>query len=169
MSESQTVSTLRAKRDAIAAAILNYERQLERARSDFTHVTAALAIFEASEEPGSNRVYVSLYRYFRYGEIAAMCRDMLASGAQTTTELAKRIMAEKGLDDTDKVLAQSVSFTVLRSLRGLTKRKTVECERRKGRCLWSLTSEGDAASSLSTDVKPAGALPRGPLLQIAHR
>src|SRR5665213_2890164 len=165
MAESQTVSTLRAKRDAIAAAILNYERQLERARSDFTHVTAALTIFEASEEPGSNRVYVSLYRYFRYGEIATMCRALLASGPQTTTELAKLVMAEKGLDDTDKVLARSVSFTVLRSLRGMARRKAVGCERRKGRCLWSLTSEGDAANSLSTDAKRADALLRGPYLQ----
>lgn len=49
MAESQTVTTLRAKRDAIKAAIANYERQLETAKSDFTHVTAALAIFEASD------------------------------------------------------------------------------------------------------------------------
>jgi uncharacterized protein (UPF0212 family) len=77
MAESQTVVTLRAKRDAIAAAILNYERQLEQAKTDFVHVTAALSIFEAEDQPGSERAYVSLYRYFKYGEVAALCREAL--------------------------------------------------------------------------------------------
>ncbi len=169
MAESQTVTILRAKRDAIAAAINNYERQLERAKADFTHVTAALAIFEAAEEPGSNRAYVSLYRYFKYGEVATMCREALENGPLTTTELSQLLMASKGLDATDRVLSQSVGFTVLRSMRGLARRKTVTCTRPKGRCLWRLTSAGDAASSLSIDAKPADASRRGPLLQIERR
>ena len=97
MAESQTVATLRAKRDAIAAAILNYERQLEQARADFTHVTAALSIFEAEDEPGNQRAYVGLYRYFKYGEIAAMCRTALESGPHTTADLTKHTMTAKGL------------------------------------------------------------------------
>ena len=154
MAESQTVVTLRAKRDAIAAAILNYERQLDRARADFTHITAALAIFEAQETPGTNRAYVSLYRYFKYGEVATLCRALLESGPLTTTELSKLIMADKNLDDTDRVLVQSVSFTVLRSLRGLARRKTVSVTRRSGRCVWRLTSASDVANSLSIGAKP---------------
>jgi hypothetical protein len=57
MAESQTVTILRAKREEIAAAILNYERQLENARADFAHITAALAIFDAGDKPGSQRPY----------------------------------------------------------------------------------------------------------------
>jgi hypothetical protein len=140
MAESQTVTTLRAKRDAIASAILNYERQLEQARADFTHVTAALSIFEAEDEPGTQRAYVTLYRYFKYGEIAGMCREVLQSGPLTTTELAKHVMAAKGLDSADKVLARSITFSVLRSLRGLGRRKIVQQARRKNRCVWSLDS-----------------------------
>jgi hypothetical protein len=70
MAESQTVTILRNKRDAIGAAIINYERHLEQAKADFAHITAALAIFDAGDKPGSQRPYVSLYRTFRYGEIA---------------------------------------------------------------------------------------------------
>ena len=55
MAESQTVVILRAKREEIAAAIENYERELERARADFAHITAALAIFDAGDRPGSQR------------------------------------------------------------------------------------------------------------------
>ncbi len=51
MAESQTVVILRAKRDAIRAAIANGEGQLEQAKNDFTHITAALQIFEAQETP----------------------------------------------------------------------------------------------------------------------
>jgi hypothetical protein len=138
MAESQTVTTLRAKRDAIKAAIDNYERQLEVARHDFTHVSAALAIFEAQDEPGSQRAYVALHKFFRYGEVATMCRAMLADGPQSTPELTKRVMAEKGMDPADRVLVQTVNFTVLRSLRGLARRKTVTQTRKRGRCIWAL-------------------------------
>jgi hypothetical protein len=137
MAESQTVVTLRAKRDAIAAAISNYERQLEIARSDFTHVSAALAIFEASDNPGSQRAYVALYRHFTYGEIATRCREALEAGPMSTTDLTKRIMADKGLDPADRVLVQSVGFSVLRSLRGLARRGTVTQTRKRGRCIWA--------------------------------
>lgn len=136
MAESQTISTLRAKRDAIASAIANYERQLEQAKADFTHITAALEIFEAQDDPASQRSYVALYRYFKYGEIAGLCREYLEDGPQTTTELTRRVMAAKGLDPDERVLAKSVGFSVLRSLRGLAKRQTVKCTRRGNRCLW---------------------------------
>lgn len=137
MAESQTVTTLRAKRDAIASAISNYERQLDQAKADFTHITAALSIFEASDNPDSQRAYVALYRHFAYGEFATLCREALKAGPQTTTELTKRVMATKGLDPANKVLAQSVGFSVLRSLRGLAKRRAVTCTRKRGRCTWA--------------------------------
>lgn len=159
MAESQTVVTLRAKRDAIASAILNYERQLEQARADFAHITAALSIFEANDDPGSQRAYVSLFHYFKYGEVASLCRTALGNGARSTTDLAKHIMALKGLDTADKMIGRSVAFSVLRSLRGMARRGTVRCTRHRNRCVWALTPADGAASSLST-----GATPGDPLL-----
>jgi hypothetical protein len=138
MAESQTVVILRAKRDAIKAAIANYERQLDQARHDFTHVSAALAIFEAQDDPGSHRAYVALHKFFRYGEVAVMCRALLADGPMTTPELTKRVMAERGMDPADRVLAATVNFTVLRSLRGMAKRKAVTKTRSRHRCVWAL-------------------------------
>ena len=60
MAESQTVVILRAKREEIAASIASYERQLEHAKADFAHITAALAIFDQGDKPGSQRPYVRL-------------------------------------------------------------------------------------------------------------
>ncbi len=159
MAESQTVTILRAKREEIAAAIVNYERELERAKADFAHITAALAIFDAGDRPGSQRPYTHLCRAFRYGEIAALCRAKLTEGPFSTPDLAKHVMTAKGLDAADRVLARSIGFSVLQSLRGMSRRYLVEkLPKQRGRCIWRLTSEGGAANSLSTGGKRAIAL-----------
>jgi hypothetical protein len=155
MAESQTVVILRAKREEIAASIINYERQLEQAKADFAHITAALAIFDAGDRPGSQRPYTHLCRAFRYGEIAALCRAKLTEGPISTPELARYVMAQKGLDAADRVLARSISFSVLQSMRGMSRRYMVEkLPKSRGRCVWRLTSEGGAANSLSIGAKP---------------
>ena len=41
MAEIRTVTTLRRKRDEIAASVRLYERQLEQATADLAHVLAA--------------------------------------------------------------------------------------------------------------------------------
>jgi hypothetical protein len=41
MAEIRTVTTLRNKRDEIAASVRLYERQLEQAKADLAHVLAA--------------------------------------------------------------------------------------------------------------------------------
>jgi hypothetical protein len=139
MAESQTVVILRNKRDAIAAAIESYERELEKAKADFAHVTATLAIFDAGDRPGSQRPYTHLARAFRYGELATLCCTALAEGPLSTPDLTKRIMAEKGLDTANRVLARSVGFSVLQSLRGMSRRRMVEkLTRSRGRCVWTL-------------------------------
>lgn len=139
MAESQTVTILRAKRDAIAATIQNYERELDRAKADFTHVTATLAIFDAGDKPGSQRPYTSVYRAFKYGELAAMCREAIADGPLTTPDITKRLMAQKGLDHSNRVLVRSVGFSVLQSMRGMARRKMVaKLPRSRGRCVWEL-------------------------------
>jgi hypothetical protein len=48
MPEIRTVTTLKRKREEIAASIKLYEKQIAQARSDLAHVTAAIRIFEAS-------------------------------------------------------------------------------------------------------------------------
>jgi hypothetical protein len=46
--EIRTVTTLRSKRAEILASISLYEMRLAQARADLAHVTACIAIFEAS-------------------------------------------------------------------------------------------------------------------------
>lgn len=64
-----------------------------------------------------------------------MCRAALQGGPRTTTDLAKYVMAVKGLDAADRVLARSIAFSVLRSLRGLFRRGVIQRARHRNRCV----------------------------------
>jgi hypothetical protein len=62
VAEIRSVTTLRTKRDEIAAAIAAYERKLGQAQADLAHITAAIKIFEASGDPADMARYVDVYR-----------------------------------------------------------------------------------------------------------
>ena len=64
MVEIRTVTTLRAKRTEIRASISLYEKRLAQARADLAHVTACIAIFEASGETDDLSSYVDTHRMF---------------------------------------------------------------------------------------------------------
>jgi hypothetical protein len=68
MAEIRTVTTLRRKRDEVRKAVRKYERCLDQARADLTHLIAAIAIFEAKGSDESLPAYADLKRLFRYGD-----------------------------------------------------------------------------------------------------
>jgi hypothetical protein len=139
VAEIRTVTTLRTKRDEIARSIGHYERMLAQARADLAHVNATLTIFEGGDEPASQRVYVDLLRVFRYGEIGALCIKELAQGERTTRQLAEYLLAAKGLDTGDKVLAKTLALSVVQSMRGMANRRKVRLvTKRAGVCVWAL-------------------------------
>lgn len=139
MAEIRTVTTLRSKRDEIAASIRLYEQQLAQARADLSHVTAAIRIFEASGDPKGMARYVDTHRLFKRGEPMALCKEALASGPKTTRELAKHVMAAKGLDTGDKVLAKGIGSQLIHALRMQAHRKAiVMVGKRNGVSVWQL-------------------------------
>jgi hypothetical protein len=143
MAEIRTVTTLRHKRDEIAASIRLYERQLAQARADLAHVMAAIRIFEASGDPADLASYADLHRLFRYGEMWALCSKALANGGSLTTrELATHVMKAKGLDAGDRVLAKAITYRLIQSLSMQKGRKRVDMiDKRKGVCVWRLPAE----------------------------
>lgn len=68
MAEIRTVTTLKRKRDEIAASIKLYEPQPAQACSDPAHVEATIRIFAASGRPSDIARYVDCYRLFKRGE-----------------------------------------------------------------------------------------------------
>jgi hypothetical protein len=67
MPEIRTVTTLVKKRDEIRASIRMYESKIAQARSDLSHVSAVLRLFEASGKAQDLAKYVDHYRLFKRG------------------------------------------------------------------------------------------------------
>jgi hypothetical protein len=117
MAEIHTVTTLRSKRAEIIAATSNYEKRLAQARADLAHITAAITIFEASGDVEDIPPYVDIHRCFKRGEAMNLCKEALASGPLNTRQLALKVMAAKGLDTGDRVLAKAAAGRLIHALR----------------------------------------------------
>jgi len=114
MAEIRTVTTLRGKRDEITRSIASYEKKLGQAHADLAHINAAIRIFEiGGDTSGFVAPYVDIYRMFKRGEMAAICRDVLTNGPQNTRQVALHVMKAKGLDAGDKVLAKAISYRLI--------------------------------------------------------
>jgi hypothetical protein len=138
MAEIRTVTTLVAKRNEIEAVIAAYEKRLDQARADLSHVNACIAIFEAAGEPSDAAPYVDTHRMFARGEPMALCREALTSGPKTTKELALYVMGAKGLDTGDKVLAHALASRMIHALRQQLRRGMIQGEGKvKGARVWT--------------------------------
>lgn len=138
MADSRTAETLRNKRDEIARSIDDYMARLEQARADLAHIDAAIAIF-ASDDSETVRPYVDIHRLFKRGELAAISRETLRDGPRNTRELAQAVMAAKGLDTGDKVLAKAVAVRLIHVLRiNARNGKIVGVGRQKAARVWRL-------------------------------
>jgi hypothetical protein len=139
MTEIRTVTTLTAKRAEIISTIAQYEKRIAQARADLSHVNACIALFEVSGEPGAVPAYVDTHRLFARGELMKLCKQALASGPKTTKELALHVMAAKGLDTGDKVLAHAMATRLIHALRQQWRRGLISGEGKgKGARIWAL-------------------------------
>ncbi|MCB1486937.1 MAG: hypothetical protein KDJ88_05700 [Bauldia sp.] len=130
---------MKIKRDEITAAIAHYEKALEQARADLSHINAAITIFDASAERMGVAPYMDIHRIFARGETIRLCKEALASGPMNTRQLAVYIIEAKGLDKTDRVLAKAVAARIIHAIRqqerrGLIVRTTMV----RGVCVWAL-------------------------------
>ena len=148
MAEIRTATTLRAKRAEILASINQYEKRIAQARADLAHVSACIVLFEASGEPGAVPSYVDTHRMFARGEAMRLCKDAMAAGPKTTKELALHVMAAKGLDTGDRVLAKAMAFRLIHALRMQHVRGTIQdAGKVKGSRLWALNAAKDKPSA----------------------
>lgn len=125
MAESHSVHALHKKQDQIRAAICKYEALLRRAQQDLAHINAALYLFEAAGQPQDFPAYVDLSRVYRRGETTRLCLEALKTGPLDTRELGLHVMRAKGLDESDSVLRNGVSFRVIHALSRSEKRGLV--------------------------------------------
>jgi len=138
MSEPIVNLPLRPKRGRIESAIAPYDRKIKETQADPAHVTAWLRLFELSGDTAEFPAYIDLNRILRRGEVTNLCMAALkAEGPLDTRELTHQIMAAKGLNPGDRVLAQDNSLRIVQTLRMRAQRGAVldGSERRKGACV----------------------------------
>lgn len=105
VADPQVISTLVRKQREIERAILTYEKKLDQARRDLSHVNATLRLFKVNGTASEFPVYMDLHRLFRRGEVVTLCKSFIAEeGPLDTRELALRVVRAKGLDEDDKPL-----------------------------------------------------------------
>ena len=139
MPEIRTVTTLVKKRDEIRTSIRMYEKRIAQARSDLSHVSAVMRLFEASGKPQDLARYVDGYRLFKRGEPWAICAAALTKGPLSTKELALELMKAKGMDLRDSVLAKTIGHRFIHSLRMQEQRGRVKRDgKRHGVSVWRL-------------------------------
>jgi hypothetical protein len=130
-------STLRRKRDEIAAAIAAYEVKIDAGRMDLAAVDRVIRLFDPAGRD-ETAIYFELGRLWKPGEILAVCREALEQeGLLDTRQLALLVARAKGLDDQDAVLFKSVGIRVSRTVSNAMKRGLVaNGGKRNGIRLW---------------------------------
>jgi len=140
MAEIRTVTTLRSKAAEIQRSIVGYEHRLAQARADLSHVTAAIAIFEASGDREAMGAYVDVHRIWKRGDMMRLCRGFLESeGPLSTPALTQRLMTASGLDAGDQVLAKAICLKLVYALRAQHLRGRIgDAGKAGGARVWSL-------------------------------
>jgi hypothetical protein len=139
MATENIIKTLTSKRDGIERTIATYQKRIEEARRDLSHVNATIRLFETGRTEEGAR-YVDTLRLFKRGEIWGLCKAALEKeGPLDSRELAVRLIQHRGLDIEDTVLRKSLTLRVVQALRMQQKRGKVQMvEKRKGRILWRI-------------------------------
>lgn len=139
MAQKNIIKTLAGKRDAIERTIATYQKRIEEARRDLSHVNATIRLFETGRTEEGAR-YVDTLRLFKRGEIYGLCKAALEKeGPLDSRELAVRLIQHHDLDVEDKVLRKSLTLRVVQALRLQANRgKVRSLGRRKNVMLWEL-------------------------------
>jgi hypothetical protein len=101
-----------------------------------------MCVFEA-EDTRDFQAYIDVHRIFSHREKWPLCEAALREhGPMTTKELALHLMAAKGLDTDDNVLARTIANRLIHSLRMQAMRGRVLMDgKRKGVCVWAINDD----------------------------
>ena len=92
------------------------------------------------DDPAEAPRYADLHRLYRRGELAKLAKAALVKeGPLDTRQLARRVLAAKGFNPDDAVLAKAVAFRLVQALRLQHRRGTIgDAGKRKGVRVWAL-------------------------------
>lgn len=128
MENEHTINALIRKRAEIAGKIENLQGQLKAATVELDHVEATLRIFAPTIDIvtlGPRKVPPAHHAY--HGEVTRIVLEALRTAAAplATTELARRVMVERGLDTTDTALSRTMAKRIGACLRHWQQKGTI--------------------------------------------
>lgn len=142
MALPHVITALMAKRAELAGLLEHHQALVRQTIIDLDNVDATLRLFDADIALEEIKPKPIPPRHCAYkGEVARICFGSmrLANSPLTTEELAKHVMAERGMNLEDKRLTRSIVKRVgacLRHFRGKGILASVEGE--EGRLVWTI-------------------------------
>jgi hypothetical protein len=139
MATENILKTLTNKREDIERTISTYQKRIEEARRDLSHVNATIRLFEMGRTEEGAR-YVDTLRLFKRGEIWLLCKIALEKeGPLDSRELAVRLIRHRSLDENDIVLRKSLTLRVVQALRLQYKRSKIKMAgKNQNRIVWKI-------------------------------
>ncbi len=142
MADPLILTTLRTKRAEIDKHIEALTPRLSDARSDFTHVVAAMRMFDPATIPDRPaESYSGVTGAMKRSDLFDRCRIALEASGEplTTRELAAHVIADQGWDMEDRSLRITVAHRVTTHLGRMSRRGLVaKAGERSGVTLWRL-------------------------------
>src|SRR4051794_32970725 len=139
------VNALRRMRVKIAGEIEMHARQLDRLRATLIHIDATLWLFDPKGDPNdipALRRYPRRTDWFARGEVTRRFYEAIRTdGIIWPRELARRAMADKGISEADKKIAQEIIATFAHVAAYLTRRGKLVKIRRGAGARWKLAPD----------------------------
>ncbi len=139
------VNALRNMRAKIADEIEMHSRELDRLRATLVHIDATLWLFDPATEPSdipALRRYPRRTKWFAHGEVTRRLYEAFRKeGIIWPRQVAQRAMADRGISEADKKIAQEIIATFAHVAAYLTRRgKLVKIGRGAG-ARWKLAPD----------------------------
>ena len=142
MENEHVITGLLRKRQSIADELDAAQNKVRLLVQAIDAVDATLKLFQPDMEIGIVRVRPTPRRHTAFrGESSRMILNMLreAGGPMTTRDIVLAVMTARGLNVTDKPMAETMRMRVSSSLRGMRERGSVtSSEGRGASILWTL-------------------------------
>ena len=129
MADPHVISALRTKRAELAGLINALEKQLAQLRADLVHVDGVLRLYQPEHDPTEIRPKQmrGRNRYFAYGELARLCREVLRDASPlSVADIVGKVIAAKGFDAGDYALRERIDDLVKAILAAMRRAGSVE-------------------------------------------
>ncbi len=118
MAGSIIVGALMEKAAEIRGRIATLEGEIARERESLTNLQATLRLFDPTRDANTvkpRRARLRRTSHFAQGEISSRCRDALRDAVEPVSaeDIARKAMAEKGLDVEDRKLRSDLLIRIL--------------------------------------------------------